>query len=143
MPLAACRWVALLISHWYKILQGSFWQTWIWNPASLNVSLIADIENYLLDHCIEYGLTYSTCTLFELDHENEWWTIATCTLFLTKFFLANWVQPFLGLELLIIIKLLKACQLTAAFKNDAKLHMIQWMHEWWWFSWIWNWYIYR
>lgn len=37
-----------------------------------------------------------------------------------------------------IIKLLKACQLTAAFKNDAKLHMIQWMHEWWWFSWIWN-----
>lgn len=42
-----------------------------------------------------------------------------------------------------IIKLLKACQLTAAFKNDAKLHMIQWMHEWWWFSWIWNWYIYR
>lgn len=35
--------------------------------------------------------------------------------------MANWVQPFLGLELLIIIKLLKACQLTAALKNDAKL----------------------
>lgn len=39
---------------------------------SLNVSLIADMENYLLDHCIEYGFTYSTCTLFELNHENEW-----------------------------------------------------------------------
>lgn len=69
------------------------------------------------------------------------WMVNICNLhtFFNQIFLANWVQPFLGLELLIIIKLLKACQLTAAFKNDAKLHMIQWMHEWWWFSWIWNW----
>lgn len=52
------------------------------------------------------------------------WMVNNCnlhTFFNQFFFLANWVQPFLGLELLIIIKLLKACQLTAALKNDAKL----------------------
>lgn len=51
------------------------------------------------------------------------WMVNNCNLhtFFNQIFLANWVQPFLGLELLIIIKLLKACQLTAAFKNDAKL----------------------